>query len=385
MLSLVAMLGAVQGLLLLILIGAKFRCRLNMPFALLLLLFSIRLSTIPFWTARGVADMPWVLTLIGPLPLLFGPLGWWYVRNLVNYRDDVPRLAPTHALPWLIETGALALYLTSLSAPEYQVLVAQLFSDSPPWWMIARHVVKIAHGGVYAVAAARTAFGPESGVQVGERPRLLWARIVVLAPLVSMVSFAAAALRPEVAAAGAADPAGLPPLFLPALVMMATVYGFALVVLFIPNVLAVGAVGAAGPSGAAGRSHENGCSLDEDEIEETAAMVRRALDSGVYLDPDLTVAALAQSLEVHPRRLSLVINHVFRRNFPQLVSERRLDYFMQRVVEGELRQRTILDLAVESGFASKSTFNRAFKERYGSALSVYLAARTAAAAGEGRD
>ncbi|TVR68121.1 MAG: AraC family transcriptional regulator [Spirochaetaceae bacterium] len=357
LLTLVAMLGSVQGLLLLILIGARFRCRLNVPFAILLLLFSIRLGTIPFWTPHAVSAMSWVLTLVGPLPLLFGPLVWWYVRNLVAYRDDVPRLAVVHAIPWIVETAALVVIIYSMSPGEYRSLVGDLFSDSSPWWMIARHVIKILHGGTYAVVVARIAFGRESRAQVGERARLIWARIVVLAPLLSMLSFAVATSWPAVTSVPAP---GFSPFIVPALVMMVTVYGFAMVVLFAPNVLAVGTVG---------KSHANGCALEEDEIRKITAEVQRAFAAGAYRNPELTVTSLAEELGVHPRRLSVAVNHAFGRSFPQLVSEARLDYFVEHFETGRLREQTILDLAFEAGFASKSTFNRVFKDRYGSAPS----------------
>ncbi len=359
-------------MLLLVLIGARFRCRLNVPFALFLLAFSLRLGSVPFWSPRGVALIPELLTLIGPVPLLFGPLVWWYVRNLVGSGHGIPRFAPAHALPWVVETIALSLYVYSLCTGEYAALVTRLFSDSPPWWMTVRHLGKILHGLIYAVLAARIAFGGESRSGVVERPRLLWARVVVVAPLISMLAFALVALRSAAsgmfaaivpAAPSVVITAGFSSHLLPAIVMMATIYGFAMVVLFFPNVLAVGTVGP---------SHGNGCSLDEDEIDEIAAAVRRALDSGAYRDPDLTVASLAEDLGVHPRRLSLVINHAFGRNFSQVVTGKRLYWFMERVSVGDLRERTILDLAFDAGFSSKSTFNRVFKERYGSAPSEYL-------------
>ena len=45
---------------------------------------------------------------------------------------------------------------------------------------------------------------------------------------------------------------------------------------------------------------------------------------------------------------------------------------MRRVSEGALAQQSILELAFEAGFSSKSTFNRVFKERVGVAPSDYV-------------
>lgn len=154
-LTLTAMLRAVQGLLLLVLIVVRFRSRKNLPFALLLLGFSIRLGTIPAWNPVSVLQYPALLTVVGPLPLLFGPLVWWYVRELVCSDQAPPRRPWLHALPWAVETAILAGYVASLSPSEYAVLVGDLFTPPAPVWMPLRHAGKILVGGVYAVLSVR--------------------------------------------------------------------------------------------------------------------------------------------------------------------------------------------------------------------------------------
>ena len=54
LLELVAALGAVQGLLLFVLIGFRYRSRYNIPLAFLLFAFAVRLGTIPAWTPEGL-------------------------------------------------------------------------------------------------------------------------------------------------------------------------------------------------------------------------------------------------------------------------------------------------------------------------------------------
>ncbi len=46
--------GAVQGLLLFVLIGFRYRSRYNIPLAFLLFAFAVRLGTIPAWTPEGL-------------------------------------------------------------------------------------------------------------------------------------------------------------------------------------------------------------------------------------------------------------------------------------------------------------------------------------------
>ena len=359
-LALVAMLGAAQGLLLLILIAVRFRSRNNLPFALLLLGFSLRIGTIPAWNPDTLLTHSWILTFIGPLPLLFAPLVWWYVRELVH-ENETPRRVGLHCLPWIMETALLSIFVYSMSAVEYRGLVADIFSSPVPWWMPVRHGIKLLQGVLYAVPALGLAFGAASRNPHVTPRRLLWARFVVLAPLLSLLAFSVVAVRPAAAAVPLAG--SISPFYVPAAVMAVTIYSFALLVLAAPDVLSV-----AGNGRSAGAAQ----AATPEEIEDIAYRVRRALDAGAYRNPELTISSLAKQLKVHPKRLSYAINQSFGQNFSQLVHSRRLNHFLQQAEHGISEQQTILRIAIDAGFPSKSTFNRVFRQRYGKAPSAYL-------------
>ncbi|TVR91450.1 MAG: AraC family transcriptional regulator [Spirochaetaceae bacterium] len=359
-LALVAMLGAAQGLLLLILIGVRFRSRNNLPFALLLLGFSLRLSTIPAWNPDTLLSHSWILTVIGPMPLLFAPLVWWYVRELVH-ENETPRRVGLHCLPWIIETALLSVFVYSMSAVEYRALVVDLFSSPSPWWMPVRHALKLLQGLVYALPTLSLAFGAASRNPHVTPRRLLWARFVVLAPLLSLLAFSVVAVRPAAAAVPLAG--SISPFYVPAAVMAVTIYSFAMLVIAAPDVLSV-----------AGNGQSSGTAqaATQEEIEDIAYRVRRALDAGAYRNPELTISSLAKQLKVHPKRLSYAINQGFGQNFSQLVHSRRLNYFLQQAAHGIPEQQTILRIAIDAGFPSKSTFNRVFKQRFGKTPSEFL-------------
>lgn len=78
-----------------------------------------------------------------------------------------------------------------------------------------------------------------------------------------------------------------------------------------------------------------------------------------YLNPNLIVADLAKPLGIHPRTLSQLINNSHNCNFLEYINRHRIEY-----ARGELANhptKSILDVAYDSGFNSKSTFNTAFK------------------------
>lgn len=362
-LELFAALGVVQGLLLLLLIGCRYRHRKNLSLALLVLVFSARLGTIPSWNAASLLAQPWLLPATTPLPFLFGPLVWWYVRELTHTEAmPLPRMA-LHGLPYLVDVVVETAVVVVISEASYRELVASLFGGAAPGWMTARNFLKVAVNVVYMGAVLRVAFARDAHrrrVGVGltsngscrDHGRRLWLRGFAVAPLFSLVPFAYVALSPS-ASAGLAHGSALPFVILAA-AMVGLIYLFSLLVLLAPN------VPWHWPHG-----HPRAGSGVDAECAWIAGAVRRRLVEGAYRDPDVKRSVLADELGVTPNRLSFVVNQVYGESFPELMNRCRIDYFTRRVVNHALDEQTILDLALESGFRSKSTFNRVFKEHVG--------------------
>jgi len=84
-----------------------------------------------------------------------------------------------------------------------------------------------------------------------------------------------------------------------------------------------------------------------------------------YLQPELSLSELAKSLKTNSSVLSKVINQVHGLNFNDFINAQRCTVFVQKLSIGEHQRRTLLSLALDSGFNSKATFNRAFKKYYG--------------------
>jgi len=81
-----------------------------------------------------------------------------------------------------------------------------------------------------------------------------------------------------------------------------------------------------------------------------------------YLDPDLTLADLAAQLEISTHNLSQMINTGFGKNFNDFVNNFRVGEVKKRLKAGEQKQKSLLGIALDSGFNSKATFNRTFKK-----------------------
>jgi len=84
-----------------------------------------------------------------------------------------------------------------------------------------------------------------------------------------------------------------------------------------------------------------------------------------YLEPMLTIHDLADLMKMPSHQLSKVIHKEFGKNFYEYVNHYRILRFKKQVVSEKLQHFTILAVAFDCGFNSKSAFNRIFKEQTG--------------------
>jgi AraC-like DNA-binding protein len=95
----------------------------------------------------------------------------------------------------------------------------------------------------------------------------------------------------------------------------------------------------------------------------------------VFLDPELSLRSLADRMNLTPNRLSWVINEVMGKNFNEYVNGYRLETFKQKALDPANKNFTLLGLAYESGFNSKSVFNQFFKKATGVTPRAWVKAR----------
>ncbi|WP_281634180.1 helix-turn-helix domain-containing protein [Flavobacterium luteolum] len=92
----------------------------------------------------------------------------------------------------------------------------------------------------------------------------------------------------------------------------------------------------------------------------------------LYKNPDLTLAELSQKLNIHPNVLSQVINSAEEKNFYDYINLKRVEEFKKLILLPEHQKFTLLSIAFECGFNSKTAFNRNFKKATGLSPSEYL-------------
>lgn len=95
----------------------------------------------------------------------------------------------------------------------------------------------------------------------------------------------------------------------------------------------------------------------------------------LYRESELSLTDLAERLNTHPNYLSQIVNEKEGKNFYDYINSMRVEAFLRMTADPKSRQFTLLALALECGFNSKSAFNRYFKKATGQAPSEYLVMR----------
>jgi len=103
-----------------------------------------------------------------------------------------------------------------------------------------------------------------------------------------------------------------------------------------------------------------------------------------WLNPELTLNDLATELNLSPGTLSHIINKGLHRRFNEYINDFRLRAVRNSLREGTHKQMSLLGIALDCGFNSKATFNRAFRKQFGQTPSEYLREldHTSSASGE---
>lgn len=125
-------------------------------------------------------------------------------------------------------------------------------------------------------------------------------------------------------------------------------------------------------------SQENkyvGSALDDQHITElNKTVINYLTNKKPYLNPEFNLQMMVEDLNISRHKLSQVINRSQNKNFYKLMNEYRVKEVKEKLENKEYKNLTVLGIAFESGFNSKTTFNRIFKEETGMTPTNYIKA-----------
>lgn len=101
--------------------------------------------------------------------------------------------------------------------------------------------------------------------------------------------------------------------------------------------------------------------LDPELRTELMAHIQKHMEQHkTFLNSKLTLKSLSEAVDISPHHLSEVLNQQNGKNFYRFVNEYRIEHVCAALQETP--DAKLIDLAIDAGFSSKSTFNAVFKQ-----------------------
>lgn len=112
--------------------------------------------------------------------------------------------------------------------------------------------------------------------------------------------------------------------------------------------------------------------ISGNELETLKFKIIQLMDNNKpYLDSELSLTQLAEMMKLTPHQLSYLINIGFDENFFWFVNRYRVQRVKELLSDKQNNNKTILGIAFESGFNSKTSFNTTFKKISGDTPSEF--------------
>ncbi len=310
---------------------------------------------------------PFLFGLLWPAVFTIGPIFMWYVEGLQDQTFEIGRGQLRHLIPAALSLPALLPFLLLSGEQKVEIITQSSTMAFTPLTLFTIMIVfigSVLHTGYYVLMALEKAVqhkrfvrGQQIGGQVSDNNLFSRFNSLALSLLGIIFVFAfSAGLNAQLGDR-----------------MMVIVQSQMIVVLFVLGCLLVWlheptnevAVEAPLPkykfsalSAEQGRHYQK-------------QLLKLMQTHKPYRDGNLTLPTLAEQLGISPNYLSQIINERFELSFRDFLNQYRVAEIQQLLLEQP--EQTILGLAYDSGFNSKSTFYAAFKKQVGITPSQFRA------------
>ena len=113
--------------------------------------------------------------------------------------------------------------------------------------------------------------------------------------------------------------------------------------------------------------------LQKNDVDVYFSSLIQLMDSEkLFLDSKLSIKTVAEKLEISVNHLSQVINQESGKNFFKFINEYRVEEAKKLLLDQSNKKYTILAIAYDCGFNSKSSFNTIFKQYTGKTPSDFI-------------
>jgi len=102
-----------------------------------------------------------------------------------------------------------------------------------------------------------------------------------------------------------------------------------------------------------------------------ASLMKLMAEDKPYLDDNLGLADVAEQLHISPRRLSAFMRREFDCSFPEYINRLRVEEVKAMMINPFYKDTPVVEIGLQAGFNSRSSFNLMFKRITGEAPTVY--------------
>lgn len=326
----------------------------NVLLGIFFLLLAINVSDILFQINQGVPFLSLFFLLDDAFLLAFGPLIYLYTLSVVYKPFAYTRRHIFHFIPFLLCLLGLFLLYTLVGSSYQNSLTVVTHAETPRGALVFIALLYL-HGGIYFWLSkqvlktydrvVKEQYSNPGSIDLG------WARFMVNSFLVIWIMGMVQSIVPYIAQG--------------AYVNISLFFFVAYLFYFINRVLFSALKDSKVFLGIPYASSEKYAksTLSEDKRKKYAdALVSKMEGEQWYLNPDLALKDVAQSLGLPSKELSQIINQSFGKNFFDFVNSYRID-LAKTLLRDDDRAMTIQEVMYAVGFSSKSSFNTIFKRK----------------------
>jgi AraC-like DNA-binding protein len=366
--QLAAIVGALQGLVLTtVLAGQRTNRTANRLLATFMATMTIYLAAGPYYKAGLIRVYPHFFAVSYPTTWVFGPLMYLYARAASDRSWRFAFKDLLHFVPVTVTIiAAMPIYM--MSGAE-KIATWERWSAAGVGGALAyldpfKYVSGIAYSGATALYLLRHRRDVEQSYSNTERVNLRW--LLLLCAATGGIWVMVTGLKITHVSTAMRDGNV-------AIAMALLVYGIGYMGLHQPEVFRYQTAEHSVPTGegtssppldqqTSTRRYERSGLGDVEAVQLEESLLRVMEDEQPWKESELTLADLASRLNTTPHKLSEVLNSQMSETFYDFVNGYRVREVQRRIRAGEARSLKMLALAMDAGFASKSTFNEVFKK-----------------------
>ncbi|MGY4384030.1 AraC-like DNA-binding protein/cytochrome b561 [Pedobacter sp. UYP24] len=103
--------------------------------------------------------------------------------------------------------------------------------------------------------------------------------------------------------------------------------------------------------------------ITDEKLAEYVQALKQLMDAQKpHLDDEISLIRLAEQFKTSPHLLSYIINSGFQENFFQFINRHRVDEAKRMILDPKMSYLSLVGIAYEAGFSSKTVFNTTFKK-----------------------